>query len=298
MTTGAGKTGRNAAPAAAASPAARGHMRKGGAGKTNAARKSAGKKAAPPAKGEGKKPPNRPQRKPRRWRRRGTALLRLCAVCCLFVSALAITAEIYVSVQSSGRHVADAKNIPSGQVGLVLACPPRLGDRENPLFANRMAAAAALWRSGSVRCLIVSGAEGTPDGSGPASMRAALIRRGVPGKYIVCDCASPRTLDSVLRARHIFGAENITFVAQEFHNKRALAIAARFGIDARALDAEDPPPFSSFTARLRAWLRERAARTAMLAELFLLNREPRCLGEAEPLPELPDRRPRGIFISY
>lgn len=214
-----------------------------------------------------------------------------CALCVL----LTMTAEIYVGVQSSKKHGTEAGNLPSGYVGLVLGCPPKLGKYENEYFTNRIKKAAELWRSGNVRCLIVSGDNRATDYNEPEEMKKALVMHGVPAKYIVCDYAGLRTLDSVVRAHKIFGADKIAIVSQEFHNKRALAIASHNDIEARALDAEDAELTSS---QVWSWLRERVARGVLLVDLFLIEREPRFMGPPVSLPPPPDRRSRGSYISF
>ena len=85
----------------------------------------------------------------------------------------------------------------------------------------------------------------------------------------------------MVRANRIFGADHLIIVSQESHAERAVAIARHLGIDAEGLNARQ---FDiTRRARLRAWLRERAARVAMLYD-FLTNRTPRHLGKPEPLP--------------
>lgn len=216
-------------------------------------------------------------------------------VCCILCIASVITAEIYVEAQSSKKHSSEASNLPSDYVGLVLGCSPKLGEHENAYFTHRIKKAAELWRSGNVRCLIVSGDNHVDHYNEPNEMKKALVKQGVPDKHIVCDYAGLRTLDSVVRANKIFGADKIAIVSQEFHNKRALAIASHHDIKARALDAEDVDPPSS---RILLWIRERIARVAMLMDLFLFNREPSIMGESVSLPPPPDRRPRGSYISF
>ncbi len=223
------------------------------------------------------------------------AVWRAGIVAIILSVVLMITAEIYVGVQSAKKHSSEAGNLPSDYVGLVLGCSPTLGNLENAYFTHRMKKAAELWRSGNVRCLIVSGDNRAANYNEPEEMKKDLIKRGVPEKYIVCDYAGLRTLDSVVRSHKIFGADKIAVVSQEFHNKRALAIAAHFGIEARAVDAEDVELASS---SFRLWVRERAARVALLIDLFLLDREPYFMGTPVSLPSPPDRRPRGSYISF
>lgn len=209
-------------------------------------------------------------------------LFRLAVVLAGLAVALLLTAELYVYAQSRGKHSAETGDIPSsGGAGVVLGCAPHIQGRANRYFVERIASAAELWRAGKVSCFIVTGDNSSRNYNEPEAMKRALIDAGVPEQAIVCDFAGLRTLDSIVRARAIFGARRLVIVSQEFHNKRALAIASHFGIDAFAKDAKD---ISRRSHRLRSWLRERAARVAMLIDLFVLNRQPRHMGERETLP--------------
>jgi len=114
-------------------------------------------------------------------------------------------------------------------------------------------------------------------------MKQALVERGVPEERIVCDFAGLRTLDSVVRMKEIFGVSTMIVVSQEFHNERALAIAAHEGMAAWAVSAPDVPNRRS---RMKSWFRERAARVWMMLDLWVWSREPRFLGEPVVLPEI------------
>jgi SanA protein len=72
-------------------------------------------------------------------------------------------------------------------------------------------------------------------------MKNALVARGVPATAITCDYAGFRTLDSVVRAKGVFGASEITIVSQRYHNTRALEIAEAHGLDAIAFCSRDVP---------------------------------------------------------
>lgn len=199
----------------------------------------------------------------------------------LALTALALS-ETYVYVQSSGRHSLRVDDVPRGGVGVVLGCSPTIAGRANSYFTHRIASAAQLWFAGKVTSLLVTGDNSRKDYNEAEAMKSALVRKGVPEQVIACDYAGLRTLDSIVRAGKIFGAERIVVVSQAFHNERALAIASHAGIEAYGLDAPDTAGRSS---RLRSWLRERAARVAMMLDLFLLDRQPRYMGPRETLPE-------------
>jgi hypothetical protein len=62
-------------------------------------------------------------------------------------------------------------------------------------------------------------------------MRDALVAAGVPTNAITCDYAGFRTLDSVVRAKTVFGLTNFTIVTEEFHCPRSVWIARRHGLE-------------------------------------------------------------------
>ncbi len=191
-------------------------------------------------------------------------------------------AEVYTNSMAnsySHRNVADCR---VGDVGLVLGCSKRFSSGVPSLyFTGRMQAAAELWKSGKLRCIIVSGDNREKYYNEPRDMKAALVKLGVPEDKIVCDFAGLRTFDSVVRARRIFGAQKITIISQSYHVKRAVATARQLGIDAEGYCAAHIP-FNRPTL-LRQFVRERAARVAMVFDL-LIGTEPRHMGEQVALP--------------
>ena len=130
-----------------------------------------------------------------------------------------------------------------------------------------------------MRHLLVSGDNHVATYDEPTDMKEALMRRGVPESAITCDYAGFRTLDSVYRSKSVFGLSRVTVVSQAFHNKRAVTIAKRHGIDAVAYNAEDAPDgYRAYTN-----LREILARNLAVLDLYVLNRKPRFPGPPEPI---------------
>ena len=140
-----------------------------------------------------------------------------------------------IEQSSADRIYEDVKEIPHRPAALVLGCARTLSNgRPNLYFRYRIEAAAALYHAGRTDYLIVSGDNRRADYDEPTDMREAFIAAGVPGDRIYRDYAGFRTLDSVVRAREIFGQREFIIVSQPFHTKRALYIARAHGVDAIA----------------------------------------------------------------
>jgi len=157
---------------------------------------------------------------------------------------LAWLAERRLDGLADARMSGDASRLPDVDVALVLGTAP-IGPEGGPnvYFVRRLDAAAALWKAGKVKYLIVSGSDVEPD-----AMRDGLIARGVPAAAIYRDPAGDRTWDSVLRARDVFGQKRLIIVSQRFHLSRALFLANHAGIEAWGFEARDvDSPYSVFT---------------------------------------------------
>jgi SanA protein len=144
---------------------------------------------------------------------------------------------------------ADVAKAPSVETALVLGTAP-IGPEGGPnrYFVYRLDTAAALWRAGKARVLLVSGNKAGESYDEPAAMQAGLIARGVPAEAIRIDNEGYRTRASVLRARDVYGQSKLLIVSQRFHVGRALYIAHQAGIEAWGVDARDvDTPYSVFT---------------------------------------------------
>ena len=195
-------------------------------------------------------------------------------------AAAVIGAWGVIDVSSRSRIFSDADALRPAKAGLVLGSARLVRDYvANPFFANRIAASAALYKAGKVEYLIVSGNQargGRPRGGydEPADMRAALIAAGVPRQRIYRDYAGYRTLDSIVRAKEVFGQDRVIVVSQAFHLSRALFLARARGLDDDGFAAENP----ALRYRLRTFLREIGARVVAVFDVWL-GTPPRRLGK-------------------
>ena len=175
----------------------------------------------------------------------------------------------------------DVTKIEHRPAGLVFGCSEKLGDRDNLYFKYRIEAAAKLWHAGKVDFLIVSGDNREKYYNEPVAMRKALVKAGVPFDNIVCDYAGLRTLDSVVRAKKIFGLHEVILVSQKFQNERAAYIAKANGMDVLGYNAQD---VEGYAAR-KTEDREILARVKMWIDINITNKQPKYLGDPEKVPE-------------
>lgn len=171
-------------------------------------------------------------------------------------------------------------HLPKNDVALVLGTSRWTQDgRPNRFFVERMNAAAILYRINNVKHILVSGDNRTKHYNEPREMLNALGDLNVPEQDISLDFAGFRTLDSVIRAKEVFGQDAITIVTQEFHCYRSLFIANHFDINAVAYSADDGGPVG-----LNLAIREILARSFAVIDLYILGRKPKFLGEKIILP--------------
>ena len=182
---------------------------------------------------------------------------------------------------SRGRIFEDVSAIPPTKVGLLFGTTDKVSGRENLYFRYRIDAAEKVWNAGKLDTLIVSGDNRSRYYNEPEKMKQALIGRGIPADRIVCDYAGLRTLDSVVRAKEIFGADPILFISQRFQNQRAIYLAKANDIEAYGFDARDVET----QAGLKTKIREVGARVKMWLDINFLDTRPKHLGEKVEMPE-------------
>ena len=127
-----------------------------------------------------------------------------------------------------------------------------------------MDVSAQLYHAGYASHLLLSGDNQTVVYNEPAAMREALLQRGVPNTALTLDPAGFRTLESILRARTVFGVRKPIIVTDDFHLPRALFLCATTGLDAVGYASATVPWRQSYRARSR----ECFSRVLALKEAF------------------------------
>lgn len=176
----------------------------------------------------------------------------------------------WISYKAKGLHYNNIEKVPKNKVGLVLgASKLSASGNINLFYKHRVNAAVELYKAGKIDYILVSGDNGRKGYDEPTDFKNDLIAKGVPEHRIFLDYAGFRTLDSVVRAKEIFGQNSMTIISQKFHNQRAIYIAQHFNINAVAYNAKDvyKTPAREYLARAKASLD------------LIFNVEPKFLGK-------------------
>ena len=213
----------------------------------------------------------------RLWGRRW---VRLVSVPVVLGMVAVLVPWAWVLIASVGRvqDATDVADAPEAPVALVLGAGLQ-GGRPSPYLAARLDAAAALYESGKVRVLLVSGDNRTHAYDEPTAMRDYLVAHGVPTEAVVLDFAGRDTYDSCQRAHRIFGVDEVTVISQRYHVGRAVALCRAAGMTTHGIgdtSMRDRFPREWWIG----WVREKLANLKAVGDV-VTGRDP-VLGPKEP----------------
>ena len=186
----------------------------------------------------------------------------------LLFSLSILAVDRSVSFYSRSYCFDDISRLPVRRVALLLGTSQQLSSGERNLFFDyRMDAAAKLYHYKKVTMILASGARHSRYYDETRAMVRALTKRDVPPHRIMTDNEGFRTLESVIRARDIYGITDPIVVSQKFHNERAVFLARHNDIQAMAYNARSP----GFFYGLKTWFRELFARVRAVVDLYIIS---------------------------
>jgi len=175
----------------------------------------------------------------------------------LFVAGIIFIAWANYSIKKESEAFLSysTKDVPQAKTALLLGTGKTLNNgMPNAYFYNRIKAATDLYKSGKIQYIIVSGDNSTKDYNEPEDMLLTLMQQGIPQDKIIMDHAGFRTLDSVVRAKEIFGQTKLVIISQKFHNERAVFLARKNGMEAFGYNAADVNKYAGLKTNMREYL--------------------------------------------
>lgn len=207
---------------------------------------------------------------------------KLCVALMILLTATVLLSSHHVKKAAEGFTFNDVDSIKYNATGLVLGTSKRQrGGGLNQYFENRMNAAYDLYKNGKINFIIVSGDNSIVEYNETRDMKKYLVQMGIPEDCIVEDFAGFSTLDSVIRAKEVFGQDSITIISQDFHNERAIFIAKNHDIYALGFNAKNvSKSYGTFTIS-----REYFARVKAILDIYVFHSMPKYYKQKEFFPK-------------
>jgi len=188
----------------------------------------------------------------------------------LLLVAFVVLCNLWIVGSTRDRVFASVDEVDPAPVGLVLGTSKKVApDILNQHFQNRLRAAAELIQSGRVKQLLVSGYRDSQYYDETRDMIKGLTAIGVPKENIIADDKGARTLDSLSRAKSVYGIDHVVIVSDDFHVNRALFIADHVGVKAVALKSAAVNRKDSRGVRIREYF----ARVKAVIDLYIVSPE-------------------------
>jgi len=179
---------------------------------------------------------------------------------------------------ASGRIFNTVQEAPSHNVAIVLGALVHRSGLLSDTVADRVVCGLELYRKGKVSRILVTGDHGTESYDEVSAMGRALLLGGAKPEHVFLDHAGFRTLDSMQRARRVFGVRNASICTQRFHLPRAIYLARDAGIDAVGVVADR----RRYRTELTNNLREPLARSKAVLDV-MFGRGAKLLGPPIPI---------------
>ena len=161
----------------------------------------------------------------------------------LFILFLSLALAPFVWRRAVRSYYAGRIHSPSSasseQVAIVFGAAVYGDGRLSSILRDRMETAIALYQSGKVNKILVSGDNSFDDYNEPGAMMAYAIERGIPTEDIQPDYGGRRTYDTCYRAREIFQLDSAILVTQMFHLPRALFTCRLLGVESIGVYADN-----------------------------------------------------------
>ncbi len=203
-------------------------------------------------------------------------LITICLIPILVVGAV----NVYIGKYSK-KYIHKKGNSPKAHTAIILGAKVYKSGKLSGMLEDRVLTGLELYRKGKVRKLLLTGDHGGKRYDEVNNMRKYLLKKRVAAKDIFMDHAGFSTYDSMYRAREIFHVKDAVVVTQGFHIARAVYIARHLGINATGIIADRRKYKKS--SRIKAEIRETAARVKAFLFVHVFKPEPRFLGKSIPI---------------
>ena len=163
------------------------------------------------------------------------ALTVLLSLGILLIAAVGIINAVVIGSVKGDIREFSAED--SYEVAVVFGAKVHEGGTLSPMLQDRMDTAIELYESGVVKALLLSGDDSGEWGE-VTYMKKYAVEHGVAEDDIITDGEGYSTIETVTRAKEVFGVEKCVLVTQKYHLYRALYSAEKLGMNAVGASAD------------------------------------------------------------
>lgn len=178
----------------------------------------------------------------------------------VFAAVCAINAIVIGSAKDNIRQISADEGYDTA---VVFGAKVHEGGTLSHMLQDRMDTAIALYKSGVIKTLLLSG-DGSGEWSEVVYMQKYAVENGVSEDDIILDGEGFSTIETVTRAKEVFGVEKCVLVTQKYHLYRAIYSAEKLGMDIVGASAD----VRTYAGQLYRDVREVLAR---VKDFFLSN---------------------------
>ena len=189
----------------------------------------------------------------KRLRRKKPSFLKIILTCVSLLAAaaaLAVGALNAVVIGTAGDNIREFSAEEGYETAVVFGAKVHEGGALSAMLGDRMKEAVELYRAGKVQKILVSG-DGRGEWSETKYMKAFALSCGVAEEDIIEDGEGYSTLETVTRAKELFGIEKCVLVTQKYHLYRAIYSAESLGMDVVGVPSDPRPYYGQFYREVR-----------------------------------------------
>jgi vancomycin permeability regulator SanA len=189
----------------------------------------------------------------KRLHKKKPSLLKVIFACLSLLAAAALLAVGILNAVVIGTTAENIRAFSEEEgygVAVVFGAKVHEGGTLSAMLEDRMKEAVALYHAGKVQKILVSG-DGRGEWSETKHMKAYAIANGVAEKDVIEDGEGYSTLETVTRAKELFGIEKCVLVTQKYHLYRAMYAAESMGMDVVGAASNPRPYYGQFYRDLR-----------------------------------------------
>lgn len=196
----------------------------------------------------------------------------------LLIFVVVVSVNYHINSNSSKFIERKVSKVPECYTALVLGAFVYRDGTPSYYLKDRLDAALKLYKSGKVKRFLLSGDHGTKSYDEVNNMKTYLMEHGIKQSEIFLDHAGFDTYDSMVRAKKVFGVDDVIIVTQEFHLPRAVYIARKKGLNAYGLIADK----TKYRGLPHLKMREKLAKVKAFMDVTF-NSSPKFLGKKIPI---------------